>query len=222
MLVYDGFDTLGCWVSEKYDGICAIWNGTELRTRDGNLLHAPTWFTSQLPNCELQGEIWCGRGQFEQVLSICRSHNSGYRWRLVRFMVFSGPQLPLGEYAAHIVRWPAVDPDADRDRIVAMNGEGIVIRDCDGIDHKHKPEQDDDAVVIGHAAGKGRHTGRLGALIVRDRSGLEFRIGTGLSDNIRTVPPAVGAVVEFSYQGRTRTGKPRFAAFKRARMDMPN
>jgi DNA ligase 1 len=220
MKIYTGFEITGCLVSEKYDGISALWNGETLKTRNGNILHAPNWFVSGLPKVELHGELWYGRGQFEMCMSICRSHDSGDKWREITFMIFRGPtDTPIGDHAKYVEWWPAVDVNSDLDHIVSNGGEGVVIRDREGIDYKHKPVEDDDAVVIGHAEGKGRNAGRCGALLVRDRSGLEFRIGTGLSDSDRDNPPCIGKVIEFSFQGRTRTKKPRFASFVRTRAE---
>ncbi|MEC9165189.1 MAG: DNA ligase, partial [Pseudomonadota bacterium] len=43
------------WVSEKLDGIRARWNGTELLTRNGNKIFAPTWFTANWPETTIDG-----------------------------------------------------------------------------------------------------------------------------------------------------------------------
>jgi DNA ligase-1 len=224
MLVYDGFAPEGCEVSEKYDGICAIWDGQDLKTRDGNKLAAPNWFIAGLPPVHLRGELWCGRGQFEQVLSICKSQSSGTRWQQVVYMVFDcETDLTIGDYAKRVKRQTVSsiqELNAMLQEIIANGGEGVVIRDKSGTEFKYKPISDDDAVVVGHAEGSGKNMGRCGALIVRDRDGCEFRLGSGLSDEIREVPPKVGEVVKFSYQGRTRTGKPRFASFLSVRAEL--
>lgn len=54
-------------VSEKLDGVRAIWDGKVLRFRSGNTVPAPTWFTDALPNSPLDGELWLARGQFEAL-----------------------------------------------------------------------------------------------------------------------------------------------------------
>ena len=71
--------------------------------------------------------------------------------------------------------------------------------------------------MVGHQTGQGRHAGRLGALKVRLPDGKEFLLGTGLNDEQRDNPPAVGTVVTFTYQGTTAQGIPRFASFLRVR-----
>lgn len=44
------------WVSEKLDGVRAVWNGKSLRFRSGNLVPAPQWFLDALPDQPLDGE----------------------------------------------------------------------------------------------------------------------------------------------------------------------
>ena len=57
------------WKSEKLDGIRAIWDGENLRTRSGLKLSPPSWFTESLPDYPVEGELWAGRGHFNVVQS---------------------------------------------------------------------------------------------------------------------------------------------------------
>jgi DNA ligase-1 len=85
-------DVTGWWVSEKYDGVRAIWNGAKLLTRNGKDLHAPPSFTSGLPkHIRLDGELWMGRGTFDKLVSAIQ--RKGSDWSGVRYMVFdiAGP-----------------------------------------------------------------------------------------------------------------------------------
>lgn len=75
-------DPSGWWISEKLDGVRAIWDGSQLWSRNGRLWAAPSWFTDcaypranvVLPNrLPLDGELWIGRGLFELTSSVCRS-----------------------------------------------------------------------------------------------------------------------------------------------------
>jgi DNA ligase-1 len=80
-------DVTGWWVSEKYDGIRAIWTGERLLTRHGKELKAPAWFTEGLPkNLRLDGELWMGRGTFDQLVSTIQKKGSD--WAGVKFMIF--------------------------------------------------------------------------------------------------------------------------------------
>ena len=80
------------WVSEKYDGVRGYWDGQRLRTRGGEPVHAPAWFTAGWPATPLDGELWAGRGRFSQAQSTARKQQpDDAAWRAMRFMVFDLP-----------------------------------------------------------------------------------------------------------------------------------
>ena len=113
------------------------------------------------------------------------------------------------------------------DEVVRAGGEGLMLHRADAQYEsgrsstllKLKPIHDADAVVIGHIGGRGKHTGRLGALWVRNAQGTRFALGSGLSDAQRADPPAIGTLVTYTYRGTTAAGTPRFATFLRVRVD---
>ena len=78
-------------------------------------------------------------------------------------------------------------------------------------------------MVIGYSPGKGKYKGMLGALIVKTSTGMQFKLGSGLSDEQRRHPPALGSWVTYRYLGFTNKGKPRFASFPHVRpqQDLP-
>ena len=45
---HEGIDVSRYWVSEKLDGVRAIWDGKTLRFRSGNPVPAPQWFVCLL------------------------------------------------------------------------------------------------------------------------------------------------------------------------------
>lgn len=112
-------------------------------------------------------------------------------------------------------------------KVIAQGGEGLILQRADApyFPGRHsgflklKPYQDAEAVVVGYSPGKGKYTGMTGALIVEDAEGREFKLGSGLSDKERASPPAIGTEVTYRYQGRTASGKPRFARYIRVRED---
>jgi hypothetical protein len=60
----------------------------------------------------------------------------------------------------------------------------------------------DDAFVIGTESGTGINAGRVGALVCLDStSGVTFKVGTGLKDNMRDNPPSPGTVITYKYCG---------------------
>ena len=72
---------------------------------------------------------------------------------------------------------------------------------------------DDEATVIGHQDGEGKHEGRLGALVCQLKDGTTFRAGSGFTDAERETPPAIGAIVTVRYFELTPDGVPRFPTF---------
>ena len=74
--------------------------------------------------------------------------------------------------------------------------------------------------MVGHAAGAGRHKGRLGALLVELADGTQFSVGTGFSDAEREQPPAIGALITFRYQELSDGGVPRFPSYVAIREDV--
>ncbi|MGY0195448.1 DNA ligase [Leptothrix sp. BB-4] len=238
-------------VSEKLDGVRALWTGSRWLTRGGHAISAPAHWLAALPADEpLDGELWLGRGRFEAVSGLLHRTDAADDplWSELRYAVFDLPgadgtfarrQLRLkallsaGPAAASGVHIEAVeqrqlhDATALRrwlDEVVAQGGEGLVLHAADapfqpgrsgGHLLKLKPLSDAEAVVVAHLPGKGRHTGRLGALQVRDDAGHHFAIGSGLTDAQRGSPPPIGQRITYRYRGLTRTGLPRFATFWR-------
>jgi DNA ligase 1 len=84
-----------------------------------------------------------------------------------------------------------------------------------------KTHEDAEARVVGHLPGKGRHLGRMGALLVETPAGIRFRLGTGFTDAQREHPPSVGEWVTYRFRGVSGNGVPRFASFMRVRPDAP-
>jgi DNA ligase-1 len=93
----------GCTVSEKFDGVQGIWDGQTLKTRSGNKIAAPEWWTDHLPKKKLVGELWIGRGCFDLVRSIVQSKNpeDAQYWDDIRFLVFDSVS-DLGPYAENV------------------------------------------------------------------------------------------------------------------------
>lgn len=85
-------DPQGWLVSEKYDGVRAWWDGHVLRFRSGLTVAAPASFLQALPAVPLDGELWLGRGRFDELSGIVRRIQPDEAvWRDVRYMVFELP-----------------------------------------------------------------------------------------------------------------------------------
>jgi DNA ligase-1 len=80
------------WVmSEKLDGIRAYWNGKNLISRGGNIIHAPKWFTKNYPKFEIDGELWSKRKDFENISSIVRDKIPSIKWKEIKHYIFEVP-----------------------------------------------------------------------------------------------------------------------------------
>jgi DNA ligase 1 len=239
-----GIDPTLYLVSEKLDGVRALWDGSTLRFRSGRAIAAPAWFTSKLPATALDGELWLARGQFDALSGTVRTDPPvDAQWQQVTYQVFELPQGSgtFAERAAALrsvvqtVGWPALQAveqfavlspaalQAILKTITSAGGEGLMLHLANApvatgrsdVLLKLKTVQDAEAVVIGHVPGKGKYQGMLGALHVKTANGLRFKLGTGLSDANRQNPPAIGSTVTYTYRDVTPTGKPRFASFLR-------
>lgn len=241
-----GRSPAGFAVSEKLDGVRAVWDGQSLHFRSGRPLAAPAWFVERLPSESLDGELWMGRGSFDRLSGAVRSNPvDEAAWRALRFMVFDMPSQP-GTFAQRYARlqelvatvsepWlealtqtPGSDAAALEQQLrtlTQLGGEGLVLHRWDApwqpgrsqALYKFKLQPDAEATVIAHLPGQGKYRGRTGALLLESEQGARFAIGSGLSDAQRANPPPVGALVTYRYRGLSSSGLPRFATLLRVR-----
>lgn len=240
-------DVSGWLMSEKLDGVRGYWTGREMLSKNGNRLFPPKEFIRQLPPFALEGELWAGRGNFTQTVSIVKRQQPHAGWRQVQFAIFDVPQSSAGFsvrieqahlwFAEHLSSFAFVIPQfqvrdqvhlqQELQRIAALGGEGLIVRKPDALYSagrsaeilKVKNYQDAEALVLAQLPGKGRNLGRLGSLLVALEDGLQFKIGSGFSDAERQSPPPVGALVTFKFYGTYPSGIPKFPAFLRIRQD---
>ena len=228
------------WVmSEKLDGIRAYWDGEKLLSRNGVLIHAPEWFTKEYPPFAIDGELWSKRGDFENISSIVRQKTPDARWREIKHYIFEVPNASgtLFERLAFVEsnsvikvlkQYPIKSNEHLQEflkSIEAQGGEGVVVRDPNAAyiskrsdkALKVKNFEDDECEVIGYSEGRGKYEGVVGALECRLENGVEFKVGSGLSDAQRKNPPEIGDLITFKYQGLTKYKKPRFPVFLRLR-----
>jgi DNA ligase-1 len=241
-------DLTGYWLSEKLDGVRAYWTGKQFLSRGGNPFFAPAWFIAELPPWPLDGELWLGRGMFQRAVSIVRKRDADKRWSELEYIVFDAPQAPgpfesrLAQVQNHFRESPPEFAQVlwqqrcrgrehlqeELQRVLSARGEGLMLRQpgsCyePGRSHtllKVKQFRTTEGVVCEHVPGKGRHRGRLGALVLQLPDGTTVSVGSGLTDRDRDQPPALGSLVEFSYQELTDGGVPRFPVFVRVRRDL--
>ncbi len=243
---HDSINLEKYWVSEKYDGVRAFWNGKQLLSRQGNIIQAPIWFTEPLPDEQLDGELWLARGKFDRLSGIIRRQTpTDSDWLNVKYMVFDLPgsrmtfddRLNLLKAIIHkinrsYIRLVKQEKMATQkllmlklEAVVAGGGEGLMLhlgtstyKSFRNDDLlKLKKYSDAEAKVIQYIPGKGKFKGMLGSMLVETKGKLRFKIGSGFSDAERKKPPAIGSIITYKYFGLTSKGTPRFASFIRVR-----
>jgi DNA ligase-1 len=243
----DDINPTGWWMSEKLDGIRAYWDGKQFLSRNGTLLLAPDWYIEGLPETPLDGELWLGRKGFQKTQGLVMRMDKPDLWKNVKYAVYDAPGHG-GEFEARMRyledlvvtrKMPYVEKLAQTlcrgtnhlidnlEEIIGLGGEGLMLREpaskyVNGRSStllKVKRMLEAEAIVVDYEPGKGRHKGRVGALISKLSNGKMFNIGTGLSDAQREKPPAVGAIVRFRYQELTEGGVPRFPSYLGIRAD---
>eukprot|EP00041_Stephanoeca_diplocostata_P007701 m.111154 g.111154 ORF g.111154 m.111154 type:complete len:366 (-) comp16995_c0_seq1:228-1325(-) len=245
---YDGeVNVTGWMVSEKLDGMRCVWNGRgALLSRSKNVIHAPAKLLAALPRgIILDGELFRGRGKFQECMSIVRRHQvDEARWNDIKFVVFDAPcdkpfverieiakqSITPSNYVEVLEQVVCTGHQHVKDelkRVEALGGEGLMLRHPTAEYQggrvrdllKVKSAHDAEAKVVGHVAGKGKHEGRMGALMCKMLpSGKAFKVGTGFSDEERRKPPKVGSIITYSYFELTKDQVPRFPAFVRQRV----
>lgn len=181
------------WVSEKYDGVRAYWDGQNFISRQGVRYQAPSWFRQGLPSFPLDGELWLGRGQFDRLSGIVRKKKPiDEQWQDVRYMIFDLPNSnksfdhrlqelnSLSNLPARYVvikQWRVESETVllqQLAHIVSQQGEGLMLHDGRSFYRskrsndliKLKPSLDSEAVVLSYVAGNGKYQGKMGALWV--------------------------------------------------------
>lgn len=236
------------WVSEKLDGVRAFWNGKQFISRRGNIFHAPKWFTKVLPQLSLDGELWLGRGRFEELSGIVRRQNpTDSDWKNIYYMVFDLPHSPsvfnvrlkqldkiiteINSKHIQLIKHYKVATHLNLQKqlntLVAQGAEGLMLHAGASLYKsgrhndllKLKKYDDAEAIVLKHLPGKGKYKGLMGSILVENRDNKRFKIGTGFTDAERKHPPAIGSTISYKYTGLTNHGIPRFASYMRIRKE---
>lgn len=235
-------DPTGWWMSEKLDGVRAYWDGEKFISRLGNEYHAPAWFKAGMPQgIKLDGELFSGRKKFQETVSAVRKLiPDDNEWREVTYMVFDALDRDEAfEYRMQflddlhgkndrfwkvLTQKPCLGVDdlrAELARVEALGAEGLMLRQPGskyeaGRSHtllKVKTFFDAEAKITGYEPGKGKHKGRMGAVVCEMPNGNVFAVGSGFTDKQRENPPPIGSVISYRYQEFSRDGIPRFPTF---------
>ncbi len=244
---YDETKSVVGWVmSEKLDGIRGFWDGKQLLTRGGKRIMAPDWFIENYPPFAIDGELWTKRADFEGISSIVRRKNPDERWRKITHQIFEVPnqqggllnrlavlrdylKMRVGSPIKIIKQYPINQRHQVKQflqNIVRKGGEGVVVRNPNTAYQtgrlssalKVKQYLDTECVIEKILPGKGKYTGKMGALLCKTKKGVLVKIGSGFKDIQRENPPPIGTTITFKYFGLTKKGKPKYPVFLRIRL----
>ena len=145
-------DPTGWFLSEKFDGYRAIWNGKQFMSRTNKEFMVPDWFRDLMPKgIALDGEFWIGRGEFAACGIFRKKNPDSDEWRKVKvkYMAFDLPldKSPFEERMKKLKQIVAKigSPkhvafakqkkikskkhlDSMFDEVVARGGEGVMLR----------------------------------------------------------------------------------------------
>jgi len=239
--VYKDQNISGWVMSEKLDGIRAYWNGKELLTRSGKIIHAPKWFTKDFPPFEIDGELWSKRGDFENISSIVRDKIPTEKWKEITYNIFEVPNQKgnlferlskVKPYQNRIIKIiPQIKIKDKKElkqfliKIEKKGGEGVVVRDPNAPyiakrtskALKVKSFKDKECKVLSYNIGHGKYKGLMGSINCIMDNNISFKIGSGFNLEERKNPPPIGSIITFKYKEITKYGKPRFPIFLRVR-----
>jgi DNA ligase-1 len=151
-------DPTGWWISEKLDGMRAFWDPAKqcLFSRLGNPVLCPKPLLATLPDVALDGELFLGRGRFQELMSVVKNGanvgNANGPWKDVTYVVFDLPQhggkfearmeslrdvltkkLPVdtrqfAQFHEQQVCKSRAHLDSELKRVQEMDGEGLMLR----------------------------------------------------------------------------------------------
>ena len=145
---YDSRNPRGLIVSEKFDGIRALWNGTDFLTRNGRIIDVPAYFKADMPSFEVDGELWCGHGNYGLAQGMTKGGTIHQGWDTGVFMAFDLPtvrasfadrlkelnQIKPTETMAIVKHTTITSARHLKDwyhHIIANGGEGLMLRNPD-------------------------------------------------------------------------------------------
>jgi DNA ligase-1 len=250
-------DATGWWISEKLDGVRAYWDPKlkKVFSRNGKQYHVPDWFTKNLPDEYLDGELWNGRQEFQKTSGIVRHKTPNDEdWKEITYKVFDLPEYDapfekrleklkdLVKESKHpqmevVKHWKCTNNEdlfKELEKYEDLGAEGLMLRKP-GSKYERKRSKtllkiksfyDSEAEVLAHEFGKGRLSEMCGKMLVKSLheiknnrftmpKGIEFRVGSGMTDEQRKNPPPIGSHITYRFIEMTtsKVPVPRFATF---------
>jgi len=193
-------------VSLKIDGVQAVSNNGKWESRAGKPLHN----LPEMPDGIYEAYL----GDWAKSVSAVRTTEGSPIDAGNLYMLF--PEVDKRLMPKKFLDLSSVQIRELMDIALGRGYEGLCIRSQQG-HFKVKDKSTYDVKVIGVTAGKGKHAGKIGALITE-----QGNVGTGLTDTIRqelTDNSPIGKTIEVEVMELTPAGKFRHPRFVRLRPD---
>jgi len=198
---------IGWYMSEKLDGYRAQYN-PETKTfvsRQNKPFNAPKWFVDQMPNEYFDGELYCGRGNFQNMGVVRKKVPVDEEWQQITYCIYDAPKhsgtfeerykyilsfdfqsSPNINMLTHCKVNDIVSMKKFYEKILENKGEGIMLNNPDAkyegkrTPHllKYKPSFDAEAIIIGYKEGTNKYEGMLGSFICQpiiDNDGQKYK-----------------------------------------------
>ena len=108
--------------------------------------------------------------------------------------------------------------------MISLGAEGVMLKDPNSEYENRRSRyllkvkifHDAEAKIYGYQEGSGKNEGKLGAYLCRNSEGIEFKVGSGLNDEMRDNPLPIGTEITYKYfEIIKESKKPRFPTFLR-------
>lgn len=206
-VLYKDEQLTGWWtVSYKLDGVRALVRKDGVFSRNGKPLYNLDFLKKRAP---MDVEIFCG--SWENTITKVRTQKEKHI--IIPEEIYSLNPLDERLIIEEVVRPSQKVIHHLLKKSLEEGFEGIVLRQLNKW-YKVKPFETFDVPVIKILPGKGKHLGRMGALMTP-----MGKVGTGFSDEEREATWNIGEVIEVKCGELTREGKFRFPSFCRRRFD---
>ncbi len=234
---FDRRDPKGWYLSEKLDSVRAFWDGDKLCSKKGKRYNLPDYFCDDFPESALDGELYMGKGNAHKLaLLLQKKKPKDEEWNEVKFIVYDAPELklpfkdrldrlrqafrlPISPYitlAEYKLCGGSKDLADELDRVEKDGGEGFILRDPKGFYVKGKSNSVldvsafhyEEAEIIGHEQGKGKHEGLTGGLQVQNVYDIVFSVTMGMTDAWRKNPPKIGSKITYKFKSVNDMGVP--------------
>ena len=192
---------------------------TGLWSRTGKVIYAPDYWLDGLPNFPLDGELWLGRNQFQNLTSIVstKDGSTDYDWGSIEYRVFDSPP-------SHIVFSPRTITVRDYEYNITGQLPKALYNGCNSfhVTYEWLKQQELGRAILHHQellvgtkeANKKRLQRKLETLLMLNAEGIMLRFGasfwtTQRSRNLLKYKPwhdAEGTLVGFTSGRETNKG----------------